>query len=379
MSKSQDSKIKSLKELPHDILKSIYSTGIVEAENERSGSFMHLNQTTIYDKINDMFKNQIIMMDTKDALKKFKWLEDYMWKLVDKDKDEYTKRVAEDWSGGYFFWIQKGAKVTFPLQSCLLITRDNLEQRIHNIIIADEGSEAHMITGCVQHATIDKASHLGITEIYVKDNAKLHFSMIHHWSEKTLVRPRTGIEIGNNALYVSNYLSLTPVKDIQMYPVAYCNGVNSRTSFNSVVFAKKHGHIDLGSKVVLNGKNSNADIVSRNISTQGSEVYARAKLIANTPQCRGHLECLGLLLGKDSKMIAVPELEVNMEGAELSHEAAVGKIADEQIQYLMTRGLSESDAISAIIRGFMDISILGLPVEVNDDVSKIMYEMDFGA
>jgi Fe-S cluster assembly protein SufB len=203
--------------------------------------------------------------------------------------------------------------------------------------------------------------------------------MIHHWSEKTLVRPRTGIEIGNNALYVSNYLSLTPVKDVQMYPVAYCNGTNSKTSFNSVIFAKKHGHIDVGSKVVLNGKNSNADIVSRNISTQGSEVYARAKLIANTPQCRGHLECLGLLLGKDSKMFAIPELEVNMEGAELSHEAAVGKIADEQIQYLMTRGLSESDAIAAIIRGFMDISILGLPVEINNDVSKIMYEMDFGA
>jgi len=379
MSKGKDPKIKSLKELPHEILKTIYTTGIIEAENERSASFMHLNQTTVYDKINEMFKDQVIVMDTKEALEKYDWLESYFWKLVDKDKDEFTRRVADDWSGGYFFWIQKGAKVTFPLQSCLLITKNNLEQRIHNIIIADEGSEAHIITGCVQHTNIDKANHLGISEIYVKDNATLHFSMIHHWAEKTMVRPRTGIEIGNDATFVSNYLCLNPVKDMQMYPVAYCNGVNSKASFNSIIFADKQSRVDVGSKVVLNGQNSRADITSRGISKGNSEVYARGNLIANSKVCRGHLECLGLLLGGETKMFAIPELAVNVEGAELSHEAAVGKIADEQIQYLMTRGLSESEAISAIIRGFMDISILGLPQELSNEIHKIMYDMDFGA
>ncbi len=379
MIKPKDAKLTSLRDLPHEILKSIAETGVIENENERSASFLHMDQTTVYDKINEMFQDQIIMMDTKEALKKFDWLEQYRWKLVDPDKDEFTKKVADDWSGGYFFWIQKGAKITFPLQSCLLITENRLEQRVHNIIIADEGSEAHIITGCVQHADVDKADHIGISEIYVKDNAELHFSMIHHWSENTLVRPRSAIEVGNNAIFISNYLSLHPVKNMQMYPTAFNNGVNSKSSFNSIIFADKQSMVDIGSKVILNGEGSSADIISRGISKRKSKIYARGKLVANTPHCKGHLECLGLLLGGETMMAAIPELEVNVEGAELSHEAAVGKIADEEIQYLMTRGLSEEEATSAIIRGFMDTRILGLPKDLAAEVNQYMYEMDFGA
>jgi Fe-S cluster assembly scaffold protein SufB len=106
-------------------------------------------------------------MDTKAALKKYSWLEDYRWKLVSKDKDEFTKKVAEDYSGGYFMRILPGAEISFPLQSCLMITEKNLEQRVHNIIIAEEGSKAHIITSCVQHSSVPKAAHLGISEIYV--------------------------------------------------------------------------------------------------------------------------------------------------------------------------------------------------------------------
>ncbi|MHA1279581.1 MAG: SufB/SufD family protein [Candidatus Helarchaeota archaeon] len=379
MHKLKDPKITSLKDLPHEILKSIAETGVIDKENERSASFLHMNQTTVYDTINEMFRGQVIMMDTKDALKKYRWLEKLRWKLVDKEKDEYTKRVADDWSGGYFFWIQKDAKITFPLQSCLLITENNLEQRVHNIIIADEGSEAHIITGCVQHADIDKANHLGISEIYVRDNAELHFSMIHHWSEKTLVRPRSAVDIGTNGLFVSNYLSLHPVEDMQMYPSAFCEGRNSRASFNTIIFADKGSLVDVGSRVVLNGKGSSADVISRAISKNHSKVIARGKLVANISDCRGHLECMGLLLGGETVMAAIPELEGNVAGAELSHEAAVGKVADEEIQYLMTRGLSENEAVSAIIRGFMDTNILGLPKDLAVEINHYMYEMDFGA
>lgn len=373
-------KIKSLNDLPHEILNSIRSTGIVsQEETERSGSFLHMDQSTVYNKINEIFENKIIMMDTKEALNKFEWLKDYRWNLVDKDKDEYTRRVDEDWSGGYFMWIQKGAKVEFPLQSCLLITDKTQEQRVHNIIIADEGSDAHIITGCVTDPNIDKGDHLGISEIYIRDNATLHFSMIHHWSSGSKVRPRSAVEIGKNAQFVSNYLSLYPVKDVQMYPVAYCNGENSKASFNSILFAEDHSNVDIGSKSVLNGKNSSSDIISRGISKNKSNVIARGMLVSNNSESRGHLECMGLLLGGDTKMSAIPELQVNMEGAELSHEAAVGKIADEEIYYLMTRGLSEDEAISVIIRGFMDIGIFGLPEELNKQVDHIMNNMEFGA
>ncbi|MHA1270356.1 MAG: SufB/SufD family protein [Candidatus Helarchaeota archaeon] len=379
MSNVKNEKINSLKELPHEILKSIASTGVINQENERSGSFLHLNQKTVYNRINEIFEKKIIMMDTKDALEKYDWLSNYWWKLVDKDKDKFTKKVDQKWSGGYFIWVQKGAKVEFPLQSCLLITDKNLEQKVHNIIIADEGSDVHIITGCVTDPNIDKGNHLGISEIYVKDNATLHFSMIHHWAENSIVRPRSAIEVGNNANFVSNYLSLHPVKDVQMYPVAFCNGINSKAIFNSIVFAEKQSNVDVGSKVVLNGKNSSANIVSRSISKNNSNVIARGMLIANTPHCKGHLECMGLLLGGDTKMSAIPELQVNVEGAELSHEAAVGKIADQEIYYLMTRGLSEDEAISIIIRGFMDVGIFGLPEELNKEINRILSETNFMA
>jgi len=106
-------------------------------EKDRSGTFYHVDQSTVYSKVNELFQGKIELMDTKAALQKYAWLEEYMWKLVDKNKDEFTRKVAEDWSGGYFMRIMPDAEVTFPLQSCLLITRKNLEQRVHNIIIAE--------------------------------------------------------------------------------------------------------------------------------------------------------------------------------------------------------------------------------------------------
>ena len=175
-------------------------------------------------------------MDIKAALKKYSWLEDYMWKTVSKDKDEYTKKVAEDYSGGYFMRILPNAELTFPLQSCLMITQKNLEQRVHNIIIAEEGSKSHIITSCVQHSTVPQASHLGISEIYVKKDAMLNFTMIHQWSENTLVRPRSAAQIGDRATFISNYVCMRPVRDIQMYPVGYCTGEDSRVSFNSILY-----------------------------------------------------------------------------------------------------------------------------------------------
>ncbi len=228
-----------LTKLPHKILEEAQKAGIESNDKNRSGTFFHLDQTTIQATVNELFEGKIELMDVKAALKKYSWLNDYMWKIVDKNKDEYTKRVAEDYSGGYFMRILPGAEVAFPLQSCLMITQKNLEQRVHNIIIAEENSNAHIITSCVQHSTVENASHLGISEIYVKKGAMLNFTMIHQWSEKTLVRPRSAAEIADNATFVSNYVCMRPVRDIQMYPAAYCKGENSRVSFNSILYGQK--------------------------------------------------------------------------------------------------------------------------------------------
>lgn len=361
-----------LTKVPHAILEEAQKAGIESNGANRSGTFFHLNRATVQATVNQLFEGKIELMDVKAALKKYSWLKDYMWKIVDKNKDEYTKRVAEDYSGGYFIRILPGAEVKFPLQSCLIITQKNLEQRVHNIIIAEEGSNAHIITSCLQHSTIEKASHLGISEIYIKKGAMLNFTMIHQWREDTLVRPRSAAEIADKATFVSNYVCMRPVRDIQMYPVAYCKGEDSRVSFNSILYGHKNSQLDIGSKAVLTGKGSKAEMISRAISREGSRMTIRGLIEGDSSNCKGHLECRGLLMDDASFMESIPELIAKKKGVEITHEAAVGKISEKEITYLMTRKLSRDRAVSLIIRGFMDVGILGLPDTLNAEIKKIV-------
>ena len=361
-----------LTKVPHKILEEAFRAGMTPSEKDRSATFYHIDQSTIYSKVNDLFKGKIELMDTKAALNKYPWLKEYRWKLVEREKDEFTKRVAEDFSGGYFMRILPNAEVMFPLQSCLMITEQNLEQRIHNIIMAEEGSKAHIISSCVQHSAVEKSSHIGISEFYIKKNAMLNFTMVHNWSEQTMVRPRSAALVMDNGTFVSNYICLRPVRDVQMYPVAFCNGENSKVSFNSILYGNRNSLLDIGSKAVLNGIGSKAEMVSRAISREGSKIFVRGMVEGNSPSCKGHLECRGLLLDDESFIHSIPELIARKNGTEITHEAAVGKISEKEILYLMTRRLSREQAVSLIIRGFMDVGIMGLPEPLNDQVNRIV-------
>jgi Fe-S cluster assembly scaffold protein SufB len=361
-----------LTQIPHQILQEAEKAGLEAEEKNRAGTYFHLNQQTVISKVNEAYEDKLEMMDIKTALKKYDWLQDYMWKLVSKDKDEFTRKVADDYSGGYFMRILPGAELTFPLQSCLMITERNFEQRVHNIIIAEEGSKAHIITSCLQHSSVPNASHLGISEIYVKKDAMLNFTMVHQWGEETMVRPRTGAEVGDNATFVSNYVCMRPVRDVQMYPVAYCNGVDSRVSFNSILYGQRNGQLDIGSKAILTGRGSKAEMVSRAIAREGCKMIIRGMIEGDNADCKGHLECRGLLMDDKSVMQSIPELIAKKKGVEITHEAAVGKISEKEIVYLMTRKLSRDQAVSLIIRGFMDVGILGLPDALNAEIKSII-------
>jgi uncharacterized protein len=352
------------------LLKEARNAGI--QEHGRAATYFLTDHADAYTQIGSMFNGKLEIMDTRAALKKYDWLKDYYWKAVSKDKDEFTKQVADDLGGGYFIRIFKGQKVNVPIQSCLMIKENKLVQRIHNIIIAEEGSEANIISGCVQSHGVSAAMHIGVSEFYIKKGAKLNFTMIHNWSSETKVRPRSASWIEDDATFVSNYICLTPVKDIQMYPVGLCNGNNSVGRFTSLLYAHQNSLLDVGGKVDLVGKGSKAEIISRVIALDTSTVYSRGMLIGTNPDSKGHLECSGLLLGKKAKIIAVPELAANAYGSELSHEAAVGKIADKELLYLMSRGLSQEEATSVIIRGFLDTKIFGLPEHLQKYIDSLM-------
>jgi Fe-S cluster assembly scaffold protein SufB len=157
-----------------------------------------------------------------------------------------------------------------------------------------------------------------------------------------------------------------------MYPVAYCNGDNSKVSFNSILYGHKNTNLDIGSKAVLTGNQSKAEMVSRAISRENSKMIIRGLIEGNSPNCKGHLECRGLLMDDASVMQSIPELIARKKGVEITHEAAVGKISEKEVAYLMTRKLSRDQATSLIVRGFMDVGILGLPDALSKEIRHIV-------
>ena len=164
-----------------------------------------------------------------------------------------------------------------------------------------------------------------------------------------------------------------------MYPTAYCRGEDSRVSFNSILYGVGESKIDVGAKVVLQGEGSRGEVVSRAVATDKAQIYVRGFLLGEREESRAHLECRGLLLSDEAMIHAIPELLAKVKGAELSHEAAVGKIAEDQILYLMARGFSREEAESLIVRGFMDVSILGLPERLSRDIKRMIDATTLGA
>lgn len=348
-------------DLPEDIRVGALSCGVTPKLGERSGTFFQIDHSVVSCNTNEVFKDKVEIMSTKTALEKYDWFKDYWWNLVQVDTDKYTALAELEWDHGYFIRIQEGAKVTLPLQSCMFMANKSVDQNVHNVVILEPDSEVQMITGCVVHSTVRKGLHVGVSEMYLKSGSKLTFTMIHNWQQNIDVRPRTSVQLEDDATFINNYVLLKPVKSIQTFPTAHCKGDRSTAIFNSVIYSNGESKVDLGSKVILDGEESRADVSSRVIATEKAKVYARGILNGNNKTCRAHLECSGLLLSDTATIYAIPELVGTVSGAELSHEAAVGKIAEEQVQYLMARGFSEEEATALIVRGFMDISIFGLP------------------
>jgi hypothetical protein len=358
--------------LPEDVSKQSLTVGVKPDEMGRAGTYFQIDHSVVFQGVKEMFEGKVEIMSTKEAMEKYGWLEDYWWKLVAPDADKYTAMAELKWDLGYFIRILEGEKVTLPLQSCLFISKNNLNQNVHNIIIAEPNSDAQLITGCTIHPNVNRGLHVGVSEFYVKDGAKLTFTMIHNWTQDFHVRPRTAVLVEDDATFVNNYVCLKPVKSLQMYPVAYCKGSNSRVIFNSIIYGSKKGHIDIGSKVVLQSAGSRGEVVTRAIATDEAKIYTRGLLVGEHVDSRAHLECRGLLLSDRALIHAIPELVGKVRGTDLSHEAAVGKIAEDQIQYLMARGFSESEAESLIVRGFMDTSIFGLPETLDKEIKSMV-------
>ena len=354
-------------QLPVEAKKQMMQVGVtLDDDSQRSGTIIQIDHSTIHRRVK---QEGIEVMSTNEALEKYDWLSDYLWEAVAVDTDKYTANVEISQSSGYFIRALAGSKTIHPVQACLYLAKRNLAQKVHNIIIAEEGSELHIITGCTTATREEPGLHIGISEFYIKRGAKVSFTMIHSWAPEIAVRPRTGIIIEEDSVFLSNYVIMRPVHSLQMYPVARCIGENSVVRFHSILVASPGSTLDVGARVLLNAKGAKTEIISRAITT-GGNIFARGYMEGNAPDVKGHLECRGLILRGEGMIHAIPELKGTLAGVDLSHEAAVGKIAEEEVEYLMMRGLTRDEATAVIVRGFLRVDIEGLPPELNLEIQR---------
>jgi uncharacterized protein len=313
------------------------------------------------------------LISIAEALQKYPDLmEKHYFSAVPEDTNKITQEAALlDKPQGFFLRVFKGAKVELPCQAGLYIQEAGLSQLVHNVIILEDGAELQLITGCVSHQQVLKGVHHAITEQYIGKNATLTSNMVHSWGPEVTVRPHSGTVVDTNGVYINNYISLRPAGDIISKPNTWLNGKGAAARYQTVILGSEHSRIVSGGNVYLNAEDSSAELAHRGVST-GGVILQEGLIIGNAP-CRGHVDCAGMLLDSegDGYVESTPGIRAHHPNAMLSHEASIGKISPDQVEYLQSRGIEEREAISMIIRGFLDADIEGLGSELDARIGEI--------
>ena len=261
--------------LPEEEQQRLVMAGLDLTKKERGGTFFQKDTTVIHC---DTRQEGVELMPIRRALEDHEWIRDYYWRLVQVDMDKYTAAAELDLHDGYVIRALPGSKSIYPIQACLYLDKEGLQQTLHHIIIAEEDSELHIITGCSTSPHLKRGVHLGISEFFVKRNAKLSFTMIHNWAEGMLVRPRSVAQVEAGGLFLNNYICMKPVRSIQMYPTTHLMGEGSVARFYSIIVGSPGSEHDVGGRIFLKKPGSRAEIITRTISN-GGKIIARGHLI----------------------------------------------------------------------------------------------------
>jgi len=358
--------LQTLLERP-DVLERMLSVGIDVKTKYRAGTFMQFDEKVIKTLAGVPC---VKIMGLEEAKEEFgeEWLEKYYWRAIGVDTDMFTAFVELYGRGGYVIIVEKNCKVEKPIQACLYLATESFLQTPHNIIIIEDNAEANLITGCTVGA--HRGAHLGISEFYVGKNARLTFTMIHSWGPLVDVRPRTGVVVDEGGVFISNYISLRPVNTVQMFPKAVLKGEKASATFNTLIYGLGKSFYDLGAKAILKAPKTSAQISSKVVAAGSSTVVSRGLIIAEADDVKGHYECRGLMLSDKASIRTIPELETKVKNAELTHEAAIGRINVNELAYLMSRGFTEEEATAMIVKGFLEPEIPGLPYTLKMTIKR---------
>ena len=374
--KSTDNVEKSWDDVPEDIKKTFEKLGIQEAEAKYlSGVSTQYDSEVVYENmLKEVEEKGIIFMDTDSALKKHPELfKEYFATLVDVSDNKFSALNTAVWSGGTFIYIPKNVKLDMPLQAYFRINTQNMGQFERTLIIVDEGADLHYLEGCTAPNYSSNSLHAAVVEIFVKKNATCRYTTIQNWSNNVynLVTKRAIVEENGKMEWIDGNLG----SGVTMkYPACILNGSHAKGTCISIAFAKNNQILDAGAKMIHLAPYTSSKIVSKSIGHNGGEVSYRGKVYHSkeAKYAKSTIECDTILMDNDSKSDTIPFNIVNNDTSTIAHEATVSKINEEQLFYLMSRGLSEEEATQIIIMGFIDEFSKELPMEYAIELNQLI-------
>ena len=367
----------SWEEVPEDIKNTFEKLGIPEAERKSlAGVGAQYDSELVYHNLQEEVARQgVIYTDIESALHGpyGKMIEEHFMKLVPPTDHKFAALHGAVWSGGSFVYVPKGVNVEIPLQSYFRLNAKGAGQFEHTLIIVDEGAQLHFIEGCSAPKYNVANLHAGCVELFVGKNAKLRYSTIENWSKNmyNLNTKRAKVEENGIMEWVSGSFG-SHVS--YLYPMTILKGDNARSQFTGVTFAGKGQNLDTGAKMVHIGKDTSSFINTRSISKGGGiSTYRSAVVIQNQAKnAKSAVSCQSLMLDDESRSDTVPSIDVRTNKADVGHEAKIGRISDDAVFYLMSRGISEEEAKSLIVSGFADSVSKELPLEYAVEMNNLI-------
>ncbi len=379
--KASDKVEKNWDDVPENVKNTFDKLGIPEAEKKfLAGVGAQYESEVVYHSLReDLAKQGVLFLDTDAALKEHpEMFKKYFGKIIPPEDNKFAALNSAVWSGGSFIYIPPGVKVDMPLQAYFRINAENIGQFERTLIIVDEGAEVHYIEGCTAPVYSSESLHSAVVELVAHKDAKLRYTTIQNWSADVynLVTKRAYAYEGATVEWIDGNIGS---KLTMKYPGVYLMGERAYGETLSIAFAGKGQHQDTGAKMVHLAPNTTSKVTSKSVSRlDGRSTYRGMLHVAKgATGVKSTVRCDALLLDDTSKTDTYPYMEINQEDATITHEATVGKIGDEQIFYLMSRGFNEEEALSLIVNGFMEPFTKELPMEYAVELNRLIkLEMD---
>lgn len=366
----------SWEDVPEDIKNTFERLGIPEAERKSlAGVGAQYDSEVVYHSVKkELTDLGVIYTDMDQAVKKYPHLvKPYFMKLITNNDHKFSALHGAVWSGGSFVYVPEGVEVDFPLQSYLRLNAKGAGQFEHTLIIVEKNAKLHFIEGCSAPKYSVQNLHAGAVELFVKEGATLRYSTIENWSRNmyNLNTKRAQVEKNGKIEWVSGSFGS---RVSMLYPMSILKGEGASSEFTGITFASTGQYLDTGTKVVHAASNTSSIVNSKSISKDGGHAFYRGllKVAPGVSGVKSVVNCESLMLDNRSKSDTVPIIDIQSDLVDIGHEAKIGRISDETIFYLMSRGISEADAKAMIVRGFVEPITKELPLEYAVELNNLI-------